>query len=268
MNNQKTSVLICDDNVNFCDVVGHLINKQPDMYVIATANTGFECLDKVQEYRPDVLLVDGIMPELDGLSVLVNLKDGEDFKDYKPKIIMISAMNSHKVTDEAIKLGVDFYLAKPFDMQALLRMIRALVRDEDISAEYIGLDNTFYSAPKKSYNLEAEITTLLHEIGVPANIKGYNFIRESIMISVNNSELLNYITKELYPQVAKKYATTPSRVERAIRHAIEVSWSRGNLNTKDSLFSYTINSNKGKPTNSEFIALISDKIRLEMKQVN
>lgn len=268
MNNSKTSVLICDDSVDFVDAISSLINNQPDMYVVDTANNGVECLDKIRQIKPEVLLLDGIMPELDGLSVLLSLKEDEEFQNYDPKIIMISAMNSQKVTDEALKLGVDFYIAKPFEMKALLRMIRALVGDEEISSEKMGLENTFYKAPKKAYNLESEVTTLLHEIGVPAHIRGYNYMRESIMIAVNDAEVLNYITKELYPEIAKRCNTTPSRVERAIRHAIEVAWSRGSLETKDNLFSYTINVNKGKPTNSEFIALIADKIRLEMKAAN
>lgn len=267
MNNKKITIMVCDDNVDFCDAITTYIEQQDDMQVVDIAFDGAQTIEKIKACRPEVILLDGIMPELDGLSVLTRLNQDEDFKDYNPKVIMISAMTSEKITNEALKLGADYYIAKPFDIKMLIRMIRSLVSEDAQVIENSENNQYFTKTPKKAYNLENRVTTLLHEIGVPAHIRGYNYMRESIMIAVDNPDVLNYITKELYPEIAKRCNTTPSRVERAIRHAIEVAWSRGNLETKDNLFSYTINVNKGKPTNSEFIALIADRLRLEMKEV-
>lgn len=265
MNNKEISVLVCDDNISFCDAIKAFISQQEDMVISDIATDGVQAIEKIKAKRPDVILLDGIMPELDGFGVLLRLKE-ENLSNYSPKVIMISAMSSEKITNEALNLGVDFYLAKPFDIKTLARMIRSLVRD-DLYIDNKNNEISFETQNKKAYNLETRVTTLLHEIGVPAHIRGYNYMRESIIIAVENPDVLNYITKELYPEIAKRCGTTPSRVERAIRHAIEVAWGRGNLETKDNLFSYTINVNKGKPTNSEFIALIADRLRLEMKEI-
>ncbi len=263
MNKEKINVLIVDDNVDYCEAMRTYINNQENLNVVDIAHDGMKALEMIKEKRPNVVLLDEIMPELDGLSVLAML-NSEEFKDIKPKIIMVSAVTADRVTNEALTLGIDYYMPKPIDMQSLVKRI------ENINVDYSsnnGIDTTnSHVKQNKQYSLEARVTTLLHEIGVPAHIRGYNYMRESILIAIEDIDVLNYITKELYPEIAKRCGTTPSRVERAIRHAIEVAWSRGNLETKDNLFSYTINVNKGKPTNSEFIALIADRLRLEMKE--
>ena len=186
----------------------------------------------------------------------------------RPAFIMISAIGQEKITEDAFNLGADYYIMKPFDNEMVINRIKNL-RDKNKKGGEIKKVNAYEK--KEEYterNLEADVTNIIHEIGVPAHIKGYQYLREAIIMSVNDIEMLNSITKILYPTIAKKYQTTPSRVERAIRHAIEVAWSRGKMDTIDELFGYTINNGKGKPTNSEFIALIADKIRLEYKVKN
>lgn len=265
MNNDVISVLVVDDNVDYCEQVSTYISKSQNIRVVDVCHNGIEALEKIKDTQPSVVLLDEIMPELDGLSVLMQLNKDGQVSEYRPKVIMCSAVTAERVTNEALNLGVDYYMAKPLNLQSLIGRI------ENINSEYSNkkgfeIENKNVGN-KNTYNLEARVTTLLHEIGVPAHIRGYNYMRESILIAVDNTDVLNYITKELYPEIAKRCGTTPSRVERAIRHAIEVAWGRGNLETKDNLFSYTINVNKGKPTNSEFIALIADRLRLEMKEI-
>ena len=184
-----------------------------------------------------------------------------------PAFIVVSAVGQERITEDAFNLGAEYYMLKPFDNQVLLNRIKNLRRGNDrrirenVHQNIVKEDTAAYM----TRNLESDVTNIIHEIGVPAHIKGYQYLRDAIILSVNDIEMLNSITKILYPTIAKKYQTTPSRVERAIRHAIEVAWSRGKMDTIDALFGYTVSTGKGKPTNSEFIALIADKIRLEYK---
>ena len=172
-------------------------------------------------------------------------------------------MGQENVTEEAFELGASYYILKPFDRKSVIRKVKqAKEKRRSANAAYVSMDK---KSDLTMHDLEVIITNMIHEIGVPAHIKGYQYLREAIMMSVQDIEMLNSITKILYPTIAKKFQTTPSRVERAIRHAIEVAWSRGRMETLDALFGYTINTGKGKPTNSEFIALIADKIRLQYK---
>ena len=183
-----------------------------------------------------------------------------------PAFIMISAIGQEKITEDAFSLGADYYIMKPFDNEMVINQIK-LIRDRNRKQvnepRKVNAYEKFQEPAER--DLEADVTSIIHEIGVPAHIKGYQYLRVAIMMSVNDIEMLNSITKILYPTIAKQFQTTPSRVERAIRHAIEVAWSRGKMDTIDDLFGYTINNGKGKPTNSEFIALIADKIRLEYR---
>jgi len=189
--------------------------------------------------------------------------------DPMPRIIVLSAVGQDKITQRAITLGADYYVVKPFDMDVFTKRIRQMFNNT-ITGEETKRSIVINDTPEiklKSNNepmdLEAEITSIIHEIGVPAHIKGYMYLREAITLVVNDIELLSAVTKELYPTIAKKYNTTASRVERAIRHAIEVAWSRGQVDTINKLFGYTIHNDKGKPTNSEFIAMVADKLRLK-----
>lgn len=257
MNQDKIRVLLADDNKNFCDILKNYLNKQPNIDVIDVAFDGSEAYDKILTLKPDVVLLDEVMPHLDGIGVLEKL---QNVKDIKTMCIMLTAVTQEQVMQKAFSLGAKHYIAKPFDMELLVSRINQL-KENNISNN----NNNKIGPNYTELDLETRVTNILHEIGVPAHIRGYHYMREAIIMAIGDIDVLNYITKELYPSIAKKCNTTPSRVERAIRHAIEVAWSRGRIDAIDNLFGYTINNHKGKPTNSEFIALIADRLRLELK---
>ncbi len=263
MSQNKIRVFVADDNKDFCDVICSFLEKQEDIEVVGVAYDGIEAYNKIINDSADVAIIDGIMPRLDGLGVLEKLNK-VDNPDKAPICIILSAMTQEKVAQRAMDLGADYYIAKPFDMESLISRIRQL--KFQISEKVVGSSTGLgFMNTASGLNLETKVTNILHEIGVPAHIRGYHYMREAIIMAVGDIDVLNYITKELYPSIAKKCNTTPSRVERAIRHAIEVAWSRGKVDVIDKLFGYTINNHKGKPTNSEFIALIADRLRLELK---
>ena len=257
MNNEKISILVADDNRDFCDCLCNFLEKQPDMEVVCKAYDGIEAYNKILSDKPDIALLDGIMPKLDGIGVLERLAQGGN--ENVTMCIMLTAITGEQITQKAFNLGAKYYIAKPFDMELLVSRIRQLKEPIPIKGAKYGY------ARIADVDLETRVTNILHEIGVPAHIRGYHYMREAILMSIDDIDVLNYITKELYPSIAKKCNTTPSRVERAIRHAIEVAWSRGKVDAIDSLFGYTVSTHKGKPTNSEFIALIADRLRLELK---
>ncbi len=268
---EKISVLIADDNQEFSHTLSSYINSQDDMEIIGMAKDGNEAVEMVANIQPDIVLLDVIMPHLDGLGVLERINAMSSSK--KPICIMLSAVGQDKITQKAIMLGAEYYVVKPFDIELLIKRIREIKfykpnqnANNFIIKErrqpYIDISNKNGS---KEDNLEALVTNIIHEVGVPAHIKGYQYLREAIIMVVNDIDVINQITKSLYPKIAYKFNTTPSRVERAIRHAIEVAWGRGQQETVEKIFGYTISAAKGKPTNSEFIAMIADKLRLELK---
>ena len=262
MSDEKIKVLLVDDNKEFCDVVSNFLDKLDDLEVIGKCYDGVEAYTQIVAKKPDIIILDGIMPRLDGLGLLEKIN--EEFGDSQSStFIMLSAMTQEKVTQRAQALGAAYYIAKPFDMDSLVTRIRQLGRSPGSAGSIFG--DRKNAQIINGLNLETRVTNILHEIGVPAHIRGYHYMREAIMMAVDDIDVLNYITKELYPSIAKKCNTTPSRVERAIRHAIEVAWSRGKVDAIDNIFGYTVNNHKGKPTNSEFIALIADRLRLELK---
>ncbi|MCL2840866.1 MAG: sporulation transcription factor Spo0A [Defluviitaleaceae bacterium] len=261
MVHKKITVLMADDNKEYVDVIINSLEKQADIEIVGIAYDGLEAYNKIQELKPDVVLIDGVMPKLDGLGVLEKLNLGET-QEYAPICIVLSAITQDKVTQKAMELGAEYYIAKPFDLDSLVTRIRQL---KEQLKDPVQRGFSARSRQNKEVNLETKVTSILHEIGVPAHIRGYHYMREAIMMAVENLDILNYITKELYPTIAEKCNTTSSRVERAIRHAIEVAWNRGKVEVIDSMFGYTISNHKGKPTNSEFIALIADRLRLELK---
>ena len=260
----KTRILIADDNVRMVQSLKELISGEDDMEVCATANDGAEAIEKIVKYKPDVVLLDIIMPKIDGLGVIEKIKKGAS-DEKTPEFIVISGIGQDVVTENAFELGAAYYILKPFENEVVLSRIRKL--RTSLKGKFVASGNGVYDNifTRREHDLESDVTNIIHEIGVPAQIKGYQYLRDAIMMSVNDGEMLNSITKLLYPSIAKRHKTTPSRVERAIRHAIEVAWSRGKMDTIDELFGYTVNNGKGKPTNSEFVALIADKIRLEYK---
>jgi len=257
---RKIQVCIVDDNKELLNMLKEYISNQEDMEVSGYAYNGQECLKLLENQTPDVLLLDIIMPHLDGLAVLERLRA----RDQMPKTIMLTAFGQEDVTKKAVELGASYFILKPFDMEHLADQIRQVAGRGKPFAQNSSI--SYKSAnhqEQKVKNLDASITSIIHEIGVPAHIKGYLYLREAIAMVYNDIELLGSITKVLYPDIAKKYNTTASRVERAIRHAIEVAWSRGNIESISNLFGYTVSMSKAKPTNSEFIAMVADKLRLE-----
>ncbi len=273
----KISILIADDNPDFARTLTGYIEEDDELEVIAIARDGKEAVEMIVNTQPDIALLDVIMPHLDGIGVLEKINEADMKK--KPLCIMLSAVGQDKITQRALELGAEYYAIKPIDIQMLLRRIKEIreykpsqlknngnnnvtINNREIKAQYIELSP---EEKKDQKHLEALVTNIIHEVGVPAHIKGYQYLREAIMMVVNNIDIINQITKQLYPDIAVKFHTTPSRVERAIRHAIEVAWTRGQTETVDSIFGYTISAAKGKPTNSEFIAMIADKLRLELK---
>ena len=267
---EKITILIADDNMDFATTLKDCFEQKDNMEVIWIAKDGKEAYQKICDLKPDVALLDMIMPHLDGIGVLEKLN--KTSLEKRPFCVMISGVGQDKITSQAINLGAQYYVVKPFDIDVLIKRIED-IKDykpqntinnfiaKEGKSDYIEID----SREKKEENLEALVTNIIHEVGVPAHIKGYQYLREAIMMTVKDIEMINQITKLLYPEIAHKYKTTSSRVERAIRHAIEVAWGRGKIEATENIFGYTVSAAKGKPTNSEFIAMIADKLRLEMK---
>lgn len=262
---EKINVAVVDDNEKIIDTICETIMKDDEINIIGKAKNGEEAYELIRKNNPDVVILDLIMPKMDGLSLMDKIhRDGTLIK--LPFFIITSAISNETVIQDAFGYGAGYYMLKPFELDMIVDRIksaktynRKLPENKKFIAAY---------EDKKQFmdrNIESDVTAIIHDVGVPAHIKGYQYLREAIIMSVNDPEMLNSITKILYPTIAKKFQTTSSRVERAIRHAIEVAWNRGKMDTIDELFGYTINAEKGKPTNSEFIALIADKIRLEYK---
>ena len=246
----RRTVLLADANEEFRALVRKIIDQTDEFAVVGSVGDGAEALRLARQEAPDLILMDVVLPGLDGFSVLKQLREQEGDA---PKVILVSAFCSDRVVSEAVELGDSYFLTKPVEQNALLDRMRALFGREPAAEE----------PPAELKNL---VTSVIHEIGVPAHIKGYQYLREAIMIAVDDMDVINAVTKVLYPEVAKRFNTTPSRVERAIRHAIEVAWDRGDLETLQKYFGYTVSNAKGKPTNSEFIAMIADRLVLEQRK--
>jgi len=281
-----TRVLLADDNREFVDLLYEYLSDHTDMDVVGVAHNGQDVLTQIEQHQPDVIVLDIIMPVLDGIGVLERLHIADT---PMPRIIMLTAFGQESITRKAMELGALYYVLKPFDLDVLLERIRDVMQSEVMTnrvrtmissssaivnsgyALAAAASSTSQPAPRlvtltsKARSIDQLVTSVIHEIGVPAHIKGYQYLREAIIMVYNDIEILGSVTKILYPQIAKKFTTTSSRVERAIRHAIEVAWSRGNSEAITQVFGYTVSMSKAKPTNSEFIAMIADKLRMEYK---
>jgi len=252
----KINILIADDNKEFCEILQEYISSQEDFNLLGVAYNGVETLKMIQELNPDVVVLDIIMPHLDGIGVLEKLCSMT--LTNRPKVIILTTLGQEFMTQRSVELGADYYILKPFDLDVLGTRIKQMFTTPNIK-------NINQQPPVKSRNLDVEVTKIIHQMGVPAHIKGYQYLRDAILFVIEEVNLLGAVTKELYPMIAKKYLTTPSRVERAIRHAIELAWDRGNVDMMNKFFGYTINVERGKPTNSEFIAMVADKLRIDSK---
>lgn len=253
----KLKVLIAENTAEFGMPCSNLL-KTYGMDVILAPKDGSRLFTEIKSVKPDVLIMDAFMPKLDALGVLKQI-EGLDIK-MRPLSMVMSTGGNEKLESEILSCGASYYLLKPVDMDMLAERVVQLTgwREKEGRTKEQG---SYVS----DTDLEMMVTEIIHQIGVPAHIKGYHYLRTSIIISIKTPEMINAITKQLYPTVAKTYKTTSSRVERAIRHAIEVAWDRGDIDTLNSYFGYTIHNSRGKPTNSEFIALIADKLRLRLK---
>lgn len=259
----EISVAIADDNERILELLGDVIGSDKELNLVGKANNGEDAYELIKDKQPDVVLLDLIMPKMDGLSVMEQINHDKEIKK-QPNFIVITAIGQERITEDAFKKGANYYILKPFNNEMVLNRVKSA--RQMLKSETGGVKKRQPQEEQNtSMNLETRVTDMIHEIGIPAHIKGYHYLRDGIIMAVEDMDVLNAITKILYPTIAKRHQTTSSRVERAIRHAIEVAWSRGKLDTLDDLFGYTVSNGKGKPTNSEFIALIADTIRLEYK---
>lgn len=253
-------ILIADDNKELLSMIEEFLKVQPNMEVASTFTSGKMVLNYLENNKVDLLLLDIFMPEIDGVTVLQTIKENPSKYNKPGKVIMFTAFNNENLMSKASDFGADYFIIKPVELNTILNVINDVLKPSSSKkGDVVSFNNA------EATDLDTEITSILHEIGVPAHIKGYLYLRESISMVYNNIEILGSITKVLYPVIAKKFKTTSSRAERAIRHAIEVAWNRGNAEAISAIFSYTISYNKSKPTNSEFIAMLADRLRLAHK---
>ena len=252
----KTRVVVIDDNPHIREIMSSFIGMQDDMEIAGMAGDGIKGEELILSVLPDVVLLDMVMPQMDGLGVLEHLNRSN--LEHLPSIICLSAVGQEELIRKAIELGAKYYMIKPFDFEMILSRIRELSGTPQQNRKVIP---PVPQAPQR--NIEEKITNIFLAIGIPAHIKGYHFLREAIKMVVEDNDVINRITKELYPGIAKKFNTTPSKVERAIRHSIDVAWNRGKVENINQLFGYVVYDKNDKPTNGEFIALIADKLSME-----
>lgn len=267
----ELNIAIADDNPQTLRLLGDILEGEEGFRVVGRAENGEDAYNMIVKTCPDVVLLDIIMPRLDGISVMEKVKNNKEMAK-SPSFIMVTAAGSENITEEAFSQGANYYIMKPFRREVIVDKVRRIgsIRQKSAAVAMSGTRKVKPYVNKEEYmeqNLEHDVTQMLHEIGIPAHIKGYQYLRDAIAISVEEQDMLTSVTKILYPTIVKRHQTTPSRVERAIRHAIEVAWSRGKMDTINEIFGYTVSNGKGKPTNSEFIALIADKIRLDYKRL-
>ena len=273
---ENVNVVIVDDNPMILNTLDEVISSEAGLSVIGRADNGKDAIDMIKDTQPDVVLLDLVMPQMDGITVVENIKKKTSMLK-NPAFIILSAVGGEQMTEEAFQAGANYFLMKPFDKDILVNKIRRIgkrpvrpVPGKVLEAPLKAATPEEAAMNREEYmkeHLETDITKMLHELGIPAHIKGYQYLRDAISMVVRDREMMEAVTKILYPEIAKKNYTSSSRVERAIRHAIEVAWGRGSREVIDELFGYTISTGKGKPTNSEFIALIADKICLDYKKI-
>ena len=248
----RKKILVADAGEDYRKVLVESIGAESNMQIVGQTGDGQELLQMVRDLKPDLIVMDIILAQMDGVEVLQSLGELEE----RPRVLVVSGLARGTMAELAVRYGADHYMTKPCRSEVICERIRQLT----------GLDREGVQDADRQYSMESRVTAIIHEIGVPAHIKGYHYLREAILYCIDNIEAINAVTKILYPEVAKRYNTTPSRVERAVRHAIEVAWDRGDLDTLQKYFGYTVSNIKGKPTNSEFIAMIADRLRLQQKE--
>lgn len=264
MNNDKIKVVIAEDGTELQEMISKELIASGNFEVVDKTNDGNKVVELVKNKKPDLLILDIILTGRDGFSILEDIKE----LSYKPKIVVLSALTQEVFIQKALALGANYYMLKPFNAQTLVKRCEEVAANEvetNVIASIVNDVNTLVPKSLKSYNkvLEEKITNLFITVGIPAHIKGYNFLREAIKMAVDNPDIINSITKKLYPSIAERFQTSASKVERAIRHAIEVAWNRGKIENINQLFGIKVYTSNDKPTNGEFIALVADKMLLE-----
>ena len=257
---ETVRVVVADDNLQLRDMVTEYLQEQSGIEVVGAAANGVEALQLVQEREPDVLICDMIMPQMDGYAVLERLQAMKLAK--QPGVIALTALGRDDFISRAINLGVNYYMVKPFDFMMLAQRVYEAA-GESLKAEAMGARMLGETQKAGGESLEERIANLFLTVGIPAHIKGYQYLREGVRMVLENHEVINRITKELYPGIAHRFGTTSSKVERAIRHAIEVAWNRGRIEALDEAFGKNVCSLEDKPTNGEFIALVADRLSVE-----
>lgn len=251
-------IVIADNNPEFrIGLKSYLVKK--GYQIVGDCSDGYEAVRLIEETRPDAIVLDLLLPRLDGIEVINETKNR--LLSYSPVFIVVTGVSNHRMLTEAANAGACYCIIKPCEYSALSNRLENALKEKDNPNP----GNKEDASQNSEADLETQVTKIIHQIGVPAHIKGYQYLRSAIIMTMHNTELINAITKQLYPGVAKQYGTTSSRVERAIRHAIEVAWDRGDVDVINSFFGYTVQSTRGKPTNSEFIALVADSLRLKNK---
>jgi len=258
----KIKLLIADSNRELLTQMKSFFDGKSDIELIATAADGLDAADKIRHFNPDAVLMDIVLPQLDGIGLLKTINANS--RVHRPVVIVMSGAKREHVTNICMQLGADYFMIKPCDNETVYERIKLLCSSHPAGDELGYPTKTDQNDQPSDRAIEISVTKTIHSVGVPANIKGYQYLRDAIIMSIKDTELINAVTKQLYPRVATRHNTSPSRVERAIRHAIEVACIRGNEEELYKLFGYTVSNNKGKPTNSEFIAMIADKLRLDM----
>ncbi|MGM9648463.1 MAG: sporulation transcription factor Spo0A [Butyricicoccaceae bacterium] len=252
----KIKVLIADDDKGFRSALEQELANDIKLDILGSYGSGRQLRDGIRELAPDVVIMDLTLPDVYGLTLLQELKENPPEK--MPTIFVVTGFASTEVAAECSALGVSFMMRKPVDLKSLHERVKQYGSSRRSAVNGVRLSD-------EGVEIEMKVTNIIHQIGVPAHIKGYQYLREAIIMTINDMESINAITKVLYPSVAKKFHTTSSRVERAIRHAIEVAWDRGDVDVLQEYFGFTVSGTKGKPTNSEFISMVADKLRLELK---
>ncbi len=252
----KINVMLADDNRNFCADLKEFWDMHENINVCGIMNNGEQVLEQLDALKPDIIVLDVVMPKVDGFGVLEAINERPE--QQRPDIVVLSGLMQDDMMRRAIELGAKYYMMKPIDFQVLTNRLLAL-KSAPVKA------STGFSPMVR--NLDIEVTRVIQQMGVPAHVKGYQYVRDAIILVVEEMNLLGAVTKELYPLIAEKYNTTASRVERAIRHAIELAWDRGNVDMMNKFFGYTVNMERGKPTNSEFIAMVADRLRIGEKVI-
>ena len=262
---KKIKLIIAEDNRNLCQILQEYIQRDESLDLVGVAYNGLDAWDLIQQHDPDLVVMDLVMPNLDGLEVLERVNARSSVP--RPKVIMLTAFGHESLTNQAMVMGVDYFILKPFDLDILMKRIKTLAQDTELQNVPVHAPSICSSVVPAGpgVKMSVEVTNMMHQLGIPAHVKGYQYIRDAILMVIEDVSLLGAVTKELYPAIAKKYNTAPSRVERGIRHAIELAWERGQMETLKRIFGYSMNIERQKPTNSEFIALLADKLRMLSK---